>query len=168
MAPCMALAIRFAGPGDAETIHRLIRGLAAYERAPQAVEVTPGTLRRQLAGTPAPFECLLAEEDGVACGFALFFQSYSTWLGRPGLWIEDLFVEEPYRRRGVGRALLAELARIAVARGYGRMEWAVLDWNRPAWAFYRSLGAEPLEEWTTHRLGEAGIRALAAERRTAE
>jgi len=157
----MALGIRFAGPPDAEAVHALICGLAHYERAPDAVEVTPDTLREQLACPRPPFECLLAEEDGVPCGFALFFQSYSTWRGRPGLWLEDLFVLETHRRRGIGRALLRRLAALAVERGYARMEWAVLDWNRPAWEFYRSLGAEPLEEWTTHRLSAPAIEALA-------
>jgi GNAT superfamily N-acetyltransferase len=157
----MACDIRPAGPDDAETIHAFIVGLAVYERAPDAVEVTPAELRAQLASPTPPFECLLAFDDGRPVGFALFFQTYSTWRGRTGLHLEDLFVPEPHRRRGVGSALLRRLARTAIDRGCARLEWAVLDWNTPAIDFYRSLGAEALDEWTTHRLTGPALVALA-------
>ena len=152
----MSLAIRFAGPADAATLHRFVVGLAVYEREPEAVLVTPAELAAQLAADRPPFECLLAERDGTPVGFALFFQSYSTWRGRTGLYLEDLFVDEAHRRHGVGTALLRRLAALAVERCCGRLEWAVLDWNAPAIEFYRTLGATALSEWTTWRVdGEA-------------
>jgi len=157
----MSVAIRFAGPADAATLHRFIVGLAVYEREPDAVQVTPAELAAQLAAPRPPFECLLAERDGTPAGFALFFQSYSTWRGRPGVYLEDLFVDEAHRRRGVGTALLRRLAALAVERGCARLEWAVLDWNEPAMAFYRTLGAEPLDEWTTWRVSGAALARLA-------
>ena len=148
--------LRFAGPDDAGTLLRFIRELADYEREPDAVEVTEATLRAQLGESPPPFECLVAEVDGAAVGFALFFSTYSTWRGRRGIWLEDLFVSPAARGEGVGRALLVEIARLARERGCARFEWSVLDWNEPAHAFYRSLGAAPMEEWTRWRLdGEA-------------
>ena len=158
------IAIRAAEPADAEVVHRLICALAEYERDSDAVANTPPVLRAQLADPRPPFECLLAEEDGAVCGFALFFPTYSTWLGVPGIWIEDLFVLESHRRRGIGRALLARVARLAVERGCGRLEWSVLDWNGPALAFYRRLGAVAMDEWTVHRLTSDALRALAARR----
>jgi len=158
----MSLAIRSATPADAPVIHGLIRALAEFEREPNAVEVTPARLREQLAAPHPPFECVLAEVDGEAAGMALFFPTYSTWRGAPGLHIEDLIVLEPHRRRGVGRALLGHVARLAAERGYARLEWAVLDWNTPAIRFYEQLGAEPLAEWTTYRLPDAARRRLAA------
>jgi GNAT superfamily N-acetyltransferase len=160
----MSVAIRFAGPTDAATLHRFIVGLAVYEREPEAVRVTPAELAAQLAAPRPPFECLLAERDGTPAGFALFFQSYSTWRGRPGLYLEDLFVEEAHRHRGIGTALLRRLAALAVERGCARLEWAVLDWNEPAIAFYRTLGAESLTEWTTWRLCDEALARLAAPR----
>jgi len=160
----MALTIRFAGPDDAATLHRFIVALAVYEREPDAVEVTPAILAAQMESARPPFECLLAERDGRAVGFALFFQSYSTWRGRTGLYLEDLFVDEAERHTGVGRALLVELARLAVARECGRLEWAVLDWNEPAIRFYRSLGALAQDEWTVNRLSGQALQALARER----
>ena len=157
----MALTTRFATPADAETIHRFIVGLAEYEREPDAVEVTPAILRAQMTSPRPPFECVLAEVDGAAVGFALFFQSYSTWRGRPGLYLEDLFVEPAHRGHGVGVALLRRVAALAVERGCARLEWAVLDWNTPAIGFYRNLGAVPLDEWTVHRLSDAALAAVA-------
>jgi GNAT superfamily N-acetyltransferase len=153
--------IRPAGPADAEAIHRLVVGLAVYEGEPEAVEVTPEVLRRQLAHPRPPFECLLAEVEGRAVGLALFFPSYSTWRGREGIWLEDLFVEEPFRRQGIGSALLRRVAAIACTRGCARVEWAVLDWNVPAIRFYEKLGAVPLGEWTTYRLSDAALVAAA-------
>jgi GNAT superfamily N-acetyltransferase len=155
------IAVRRAVPADAEVIHALITALAVYEREPDAVVNTPDVLRAQLADPRPPFECLLAEEDGVARGFALFFPTYSTWLGKPGIWIEDLFVLEAHRRRGIGRMLLGRVAQLAVERGCGRLEWSVLDWNAPALAFYRRLGAVAMDEWTIHRVTGDTLRGLA-------
>lgn len=149
--------LRPAREADLETIITLIHALADYEREPEAVVFDRETLRAHLFG-PRPYaEVLLAEtEDGQNVGFALFFHTFSTWLGRPGIWLEDLFVRPEYRGHGYGKALLAEIARIALARGCGRVEWSVLDWNEPSIAFYRALGARPMDEWTTYRLtGEA-------------
>jgi GNAT superfamily N-acetyltransferase len=157
------LTTRFAVPEDAETIHRFIVELATYEREPDAVHCTPDDLRRQLASERPPFECLLAEVDGEACGFALFFSSYSTWRGRAGIYLEDLYVPPALRGRGVGKRLLAELAALAVARGCARLEWAVLDWNEPAIGLYRQLGATPQNEWTTYRLTDGPLERLAAQ-----
>ncbi|HZY60460.1 MAG TPA: GNAT family N-acetyltransferase [Candidatus Binataceae bacterium] len=148
----MGLSIRFATVQDAEQVVHFIRELAAYEREPEAVEVTPGILRAQMESADPPFECLLAELDGAAVGFALFFRNYSTWRGRPGLFLEDLFVPQRHRRKGIGSALLGRLAAISVERGYGRMEWSVLNWNKPAQDFYRKMGATPMDEWTIWRL----------------
>ena len=158
----MPTTIRTAGPEDALAVHALITALAEYEREPDAVESTPDVIRRQLADPRPPFECLLAEADGEVVGFALFFPTYSTWLGRQGLWLEDLFVLESHRQRGIGRALLTRVAQLAVARGCGRLEWSVLDWNEPALAFYRRLGAVPLDTWTMHRVTGEALRSLAA------
>jgi GNAT superfamily N-acetyltransferase len=155
------IAVRPAGPHDAEVIHALITALAVYEREPDAVVNTPDVLRAQLADPRPPFECLLAEEDGAGRGFALFFPTYSTWLGKPGIWIEDLFVLEAHRRRGIGRMLLGRVAQLAVERGCGRLEWSVLDWNAPALAFYRRLGAVAMDEWTIHRVTGDTLRGLA-------
>jgi GNAT superfamily N-acetyltransferase len=156
----MGSLIRFATAQDADVMVQFVRGLAESEREPEAVEVTPEVLRAQMESLDPPFECLIAEQDGVPAGFALFFRNYSTWRGRPGLFLEDLFVSPQFRRRGIGRALLMRLAAISVERGYGRMEWSVLDWNTPAHEFYRSLDAVPMEQWTIWRLsGDALERA---------
>ncbi|TPV92527.1 MAG: GNAT family N-acetyltransferase [Myxococcales bacterium FL481] len=154
--------IRFAQAGDAEVIHQMICELAVYEKEPDAVVCEPDDLRRQLAQDRPPFECLLLERDGREEGFALFFHNYSTWRGRAGLFLEDLFVREPARGRGGGKALLRRLAAIAVERGCPRFEWMVLDWNQPAIAFYRSLGAESLDGWTTFRVSGEALAQLAA------
>lgn len=155
----MSLLIRFATSLDASTILGLIQGLAAYEREPTAVEVTAVRLRDEME-TPNPsFECLLAEDDDRAVGFALFFRNYSTWRGLPGLYLEDLFVLEEYRGRGIGGALLRRLQEIVTERGWGRMEWAVLNWNTPAQRFYREIGARPMSEWTTWRLDHRASKA---------
>lgn len=161
-----ALSIRRAVPSDATTIHGLVRALAAYEREPDAVRATPESLAEQMRSDRPPFECLLAEDGGRAVGFALYFQSYSTWRGRPGIWLEDLFVREEHRGKGAGGALLRAVARTAVERGCGRLEFSVLDWNEPAIGFYRSLGAVPMGEWTTFRFeGDALARIGAARTR---
>lgn len=158
----MLARLRAAGPNDAATIRRLIVDLATYERDPDAVVVTVDELRDQLAAVRPPFECLLAEDDdGAAVGFALYFHNYSTWRGRQGLYLEDLFVEPLHRGRGIGKQLLVRLAQLAVERGCARMEWAVLDWNRPAIDFYERLGARAMSEWTIFRLADAPLRSLA-------
>ncbi|HKD69822.1 MAG TPA: GNAT family N-acetyltransferase [Candidatus Binataceae bacterium] len=157
----MGLTIRFATSQDAELIVRFVRGLAEYEREPEAVEVTPEVLRAQMESSDPPFECLIAEQDGTPAGFALFFRNYSTWRGRPGLFLEDLFVTPSYRRKGIGRSLFYRLAEISAARGYGRMEWSVLDWNTPAQEFYRALGAQPMEQWTIWRLSGGALEDFA-------
>ncbi|PZR70437.1 MAG: GNAT family N-acetyltransferase, partial [Chthoniobacterales bacterium] len=135
--------------------------LADYERAPEAVVTSEAGLREVLFGTQRSAEVLLAFENGEAVGFAVYFYNFSTWLGRPGLYLEDLFVRPTARGKGYGRALLEELARIAQKRGCGRMEWAVLDWNQPAIEFYKKLGAEPMTDWTVFRLTQEGIARLA-------
>ena len=157
----MSHRVRFAGAGDAATIHRFIVELALYEREPDAVETTVAELRAQLATAPPPFECLLVEDDDGAAGFALFFHNYSTWRGRTGLYLEDLFVTPDRRGRGYGVALLRRLAELAVERGCARMEWAVLDWNEPAIRLYRDLGAESLDDWTLFRLTGEALQRLA-------
>ncbi|NNE73622.1 MAG: GNAT family N-acetyltransferase [Acidimicrobiales bacterium] len=160
--------IRFATPDDAETIHDFIVGLAIYEKEPDAVEATPESLREQLAAATPPFECLILEteteaDDGPeARGFALFFHNYSTWRGKAGLYLEDLYVPEEYRGAGHGRQLLASLAAIAVERGCARLEWQVLDWNAPAIGFYESLGAEVQRDWLPCRLTDQPLVNLAA------
>ena len=155
------LSMRAAGPDDAALIHGFVVALAEYEREPAAVEVTPDMLREQLASQAPPFECVIAEVDGSPAGFALFFHTYSTWRGKRGLWLEDLFVLPSRRRHGVGKALLAHLAAIACERGCARVEWSVLDWNRLAIEFYERLGAHPQDEWTTYRISDAALLRLA-------
>ncbi|MBW2464771.1 MAG: GNAT family N-acetyltransferase, partial [Deltaproteobacteria bacterium] len=144
--------LRPADPSDAPRILALIQALALYEKEPDAVEVDAETLRAQLGADRPPFECVLAMDGGDAVGFALYFQTYSTWRGRPGMWLEDLFVVPESRGRGIGKELLSHLAAEAVRREYGRLEWSVLDWNESAIRFYESLGAAPMDEWTTHRV----------------
>jgi GNAT superfamily N-acetyltransferase len=157
----MTVTIRSAHPDDAATIHRLVVGLAEYEHEPDAVEMTPAVLRAQMESPQPPFECLLAEVDGAAVGFALFFQNYSTWRGRPGLWLEDIFVLPEHRRCGAGRALLARVAALAAERGCARLDFAVLHWNAPAIAFYEALGAQALDEWRLFRVTDGALSALA-------
>src|SRR5437867_659301 len=153
--------IRRARANDVSVILQLIRDLATYERAPDEVTATEEQLADVLFGERPAAEVLLAYERESPVGFALFFHNFSTWLGRPGLYLEDLFVKPEKRGKGYGRALLVELARIARERGCGRMEWAVLDWNEPAIKFYRALGAKPMDEWTVFRLTPDEIAKLA-------
>ncbi|MFN2623071.1 MAG: N-acetyltransferase family protein [Chthoniobacterales bacterium] len=153
--------IRTTTEADLPVILQLIRDLATYERAPDAVVATEAGLREVLFGPKASAEVLLALENAEPVGFAVFFHNFSTWLGRPGLYLEDLFVRPEERGKGYGRALLERLAQIAKERGCGRMEWAVLDWNEPAIQFYRKLGATPMHEWTVFRLTEEEIASLA-------
>jgi GNAT superfamily N-acetyltransferase len=153
--------IRPARVHDVPIILQLIRDLATYERAPDEVLATEDQLVDVLFSERAVAEVLLAFENELPVGFAVYFYNFSTWLGRPGLYLEDLFVKPKMRGKGYGRALLVELAKIARDRGCGRMEWAVLNWNEPAIKFYRTLGAKPMDEWTVFRLTREEIAKLA-------
>jgi GNAT superfamily N-acetyltransferase len=159
-----ARVIRSATPADLPAILRLVRELAEYERGLHEVRATEDLLGAALfADHPAVF-CDVVEHDGAGVvGFALWFVNFSTWLGRHGIYLEDLFVQPEFRRNGYGRRLLGLLAQRCVERGYGRLEWNVLDWNEPALAFYRTLDAEPLDEWTVHRVSGDALARLAAE-----
>jgi len=161
-------AIRSATIGDVPIILELIRDLATYERAPHEVTATEEHLTDVLFGEKPAAQVLLAFEGDAPVGFAIFFHNFSTWLGRPGLYLEDLFVKPAHRGKGYGRALLVYLAKIARERGCGRMEWAVLNWNDPAIQFYRKLGAKPMDEWTVFRLTRDGIARLAQSEGTPE
>jgi len=156
------MVIRDAVPADVPLVLGFIHELAAYERLADEVVATEALLDAWLFGTRPAAEVVLADLDGEAVGFALFFTTFSTFLGRPGIWLEDLYVRPAARGRGVGRALLAHLARLTVDRGYGRLEWAVLDWNEPAIGFYRRLGAVAMSDWTTWRLTGASLATLAS------
>ena len=153
--------IRPAVEADTPAILALIRGLAEYERAPEKVLCDEPRLRASLFGEKPDAEVLLACVEEQAVGLAVFFHNYSTWWGRRGVYLEDLFVRPEMRGKGIGKALLKTLAKIARERDCARLEWAVLDWNQPAIDFYRSLGALPLDEWTTYRLNRAAIQQLA-------
>jgi GNAT superfamily N-acetyltransferase len=159
----MALEIRPGRPADVPLIASLIRGLAVFEKLEDEVTLTEDRLAKGLFGDRPYAETLLAEEDGTPVGFALFFHSFSTFLARPGIYLEDLFVVPEHRSQGVGRALLVALARVAVERDCGRLEWSVLDWNREAIGFYERLGARPNSEWTVYRLAGEALRSLAGE-----
>lgn len=155
-------AIRFAEKRDAPALHRLILAIAEYEKLSDQVECTVGDLERALfSGRPAA-QALLAEVASEPVGYAIFFQNFSTFVGRPGLYLEDLFVLEEHRGRGIGKKLLLEVVGFARERRCGRMEWCVLDWNRPAIDFYQSLGAEVLPEWRIVRLSAPAIQKLAS------
>jgi GNAT superfamily N-acetyltransferase len=159
--------IRLATPADVPAIAALIRDLAAYEKLAHLVDLHEERLRQHLFGARRFAEVLLAEDEAPAAataeiaGFALFFHNYSTFRGQPGIYLEDLFVRPELRGRGHGKALLAELARLAIKRDCGRLEWSVLNWNEPALGFYRSLGAKPMDEWTVYRLTGEELERLA-------
>jgi GNAT superfamily N-acetyltransferase len=157
------LQIVAATAGDVPEILELITGLAVYEKLAHEVVATEADLRRWLFGVRPMAEVLLAREDGGTIGFALFFHNFSTFLGRPGLYLEDLFVVPEARGRGVGRALLARLAAVAVERGCGRLEWSVLDWNAPAVGFYERMGARVMSEWRICRLTGEALDRVASE-----
>jgi len=157
------LVIRPATAGDGELLANLIRELAVYEKLEHEARATPEAIERWLFGGRPMAEAIVAEVGGEAAGFALYFHNFSTFRGQPGIYLEDLFVKTEFRGRGVGKALLARLAGLAVERGCGRMEWAVLDWNEPAIGFYQSIGARPMEEWTVYRLDEGALAALASQ-----
>ena len=150
-----------ATPEDIPLILDFIHGLAEYEKEPESATATAAQLDEALFGTRPAAECVIARLDGEAAGMALWFQSFSTWTGRPGLWLEDLFVWPDCRRQGIGKALLTYLAQVCLERDYGRFEWSVLDWNQPAIDFYKSLGAVPMDEWTTFRLTGDALSNLA-------
>lgn len=155
----MSFTIRPAVPSDAETIYQLIFQLAIYEKLENDVVTSADELRKQIFENNYA-EVLMAEENGTPVGFALYFFNFSTFVGKPGLYLEDLFVEPEYRGKGYGKKLLIELSKIAIAQNCGRMEWSVLDWNKPAVDFYKSLGAKPMDEWTVFRLTETEITNL--------
>jgi GNAT superfamily N-acetyltransferase len=155
------LHIRAAAEKDVPLILAFIRELADYERLLHEVVATEERLRSTLFGARPAAEVVIAEVDGAPAGFALFFQNYSTFLAQPGIYLEDLYVRPEARGRGIGRALLAHLARVAVERGCGRLEWWVLDWNESAIAFYRGLGAEAMDDWTVYRLAGDALRRTA-------
>jgi GNAT superfamily N-acetyltransferase len=154
--------IRTAAPADVPVLLELVRELAAYEKEPDAVEATEELLAAALFGPSPGASCHVAEVGGVVVGFALWYVSFSTWQGRPGMWLEDLFVRPAARGHGLGTSLLQALAQVCVARGYGRFEWWVLDWNVDAQGFYRSLGARPEDDWTVWRVDGPALTTLAA------
>jgi len=153
--------IRLATPADVPRLHGLIRQLAIYEKLEHTMVSTEADVAEGLFGARPAAEALVASLDGAPVGFALFFTTYSTFLGRPGLYLEDLFVVPEARGAGAGKALLARLAQLTVERRYGRLEWVVLDWNEPAIGFYTRLGALPMDEWTTYRVTGDALAKLA-------
>jgi GNAT superfamily N-acetyltransferase len=157
----METVIRRATAADAALILELVRALAAFERAPEAVTATEEDLLRDGFGPNPFFHCLIAEHGGRPAGFAFYFFNYSTWAGRPGIYVEDLFVLPEFRRLGIGKALLQQVAASVVEKGCSRLNWAVLDWNTPAIDFYRAMGAELLDEWRLERLSGESLRRLA-------
>jgi len=157
------LNLRPATPADVPTILRFIRELAEFEREPHAVRATEADLLRDGWGTPARFTAIIADYNGAAAGFALYFATYSTWRGHHGIRLEDVYVTPSLRGHGIGKALLARLARIAVDQGCPRLEWDVLEWNEPAIAFYHRIGAKVLTEWRIMRVADESLAALAAQ-----
>ena len=148
--------IRPANPKDVEAIHALIVELAIYEREPEAVVATVEQIQENLFGVDPVAYCHVAEVDGHVVGIAIWFLNYSTWLGKAGLYLEDLFVKPEFRSRGLGLQLMKKLAQICIERGYERFQWWVLDWNEPSINFYKSIGADAMDQWTVYRLsGEA-------------
>jgi GNAT superfamily N-acetyltransferase len=158
----MATVIRQAMASDTPQILAFIRALAEFERAPDAVFASEDSLLRDGFGPNPYFQCLIAEHDGRPAGFAFYFFNYSTWMGRPGIYLEDLFVHPEFRGLGIGKALLKQVAAIAVEKGCRRMQWEVLDWNTPAIDFYSAMGAEFLDEWRNVRLDGEALDRLAA------
>ncbi len=153
--------IREAEPSDVPTVMELVRALATYEREPDAVLATEADLHEAIFGADPAAGCQVAEVEGTVVGFALWYRTFSTWQGKPGLWLEDLFVGPEHRGSGLGKELLTSLARICVERGWSRFEWWVLDWNEPAQGFYRSLGARAEDEWTVWRVDGSALEQLA-------
>lgn len=161
MTPPSDLILRFAQPSDYTVLFELIQRLAEYEKLSHAVTGNAQALKEHLFGSQKYVEAILAESAGQAVGFALFFHNYSTFLTKPGIYLEDLFVLPNYRRQGIGKAILTKLAQIAVERDCGRLEWSVLDWNLSAQAFYRSMGASILDDWRICRVTQEGLTNLA-------
>jgi len=155
--------LRFATPADAGLILTFVRALAAYEKLSHEVTADEETLRASLFGRRRVAEVVIAEHRRQPAGFALFFHNFSTFLGRPGIFIEDLFITPAFRGKGVGRRLLCFIARLARERGCGRLEWSVLDWNEPAIGFYKTLGAQPMDDWTVFRITGDTLSALATD-----
>jgi GNAT superfamily N-acetyltransferase len=157
----LTLTIRPAAPGDAATVLRFARELATFEREPDAVVTTEAMMHDALFGAKPMAEALIAEVDGAAVGFAVFYHTFSTWTGRKGIWLDVLYITPDARGSGAGKALLKELAGICLERDCARFEWWVLDWNEPAIGFYRSIGATAMDEWTTQRVDGEALVALA-------
>ena len=157
----MATTIRAATPADVPQILNFIRALASYERAPDAVTATEEGLMRDGFGPNPFYSCLIAEHEGQPAGFALYFFNYSTWMGRPWIYLEDIFVQAEFRGLGIGKALLKQVAAIAVEKGCPRLQWEVLDWNTPAIEFYQAMGAEFLDEWRNVRISGEALERLA-------
>lgn len=157
----MSPVFRLAAVNDVSIILSFIRKLAEYEKLMHEVVATEQTLSEHMFGTNPRAECLIGEIDGTPVGFALFFHNFSTFLGKPGLYLEDLFVDPEFRNQGLGMGFFQELAKIALKRDCGRMEWWVLDWNEPALRFYKKIGAESMRDWTVQRISHAEIKALA-------
>lgn len=157
----MSIRIRQATAADANAIYDMIYELAVYEKAPEEVVTSPDEIKETLFGTGSKTEALICEVDGKSVGYAVFFTSYSTWLGRNGIYMEDLYVSPDSRGVGAGKALLKHIAQLAVQRKCGRLEWSVLDWNQPAIDFYLSIGASPQNEWVRYRLDGDALLAFA-------
>lgn len=153
--------IRLAVPNDVEDIHRLIFELAVYEKAPEQMVATIEQINESLFNQHPVAFCHVAEVDGKIVGIALWFLNYSTWLGKPGIYLEDLFVQPDYRDQGIGKTFMKTLAQLCVERGYERFQWWVLDWNTPSIEFYKSLGAVAMDEWTVFRLSGAALQKFA-------
>ncbi|QIO89820.1 N-acetyltransferase [Stenotrophomonas rhizophila] len=160
--PVATVSIRMATADDAALILRFIRELAIYEKAESSVQTDEAGIRASLFGADAKAHALICEAGGEAIGYAVYFYNYSTWLGRNGIYLEDLYVSPQQRGSGAGKALLQHIARIAVADGCGRFEWSVLDWNEPAIRFYEAAGAKPQSEWTVYRMEGDALREFAA------
>ena len=155
--------IRIAQPNDVADIHRLIFELAVYEKAPEQMVATVDQINQSLFSDKPVAFCHVAEVDGTIVGIALWFLNYSTWLGKPGIYLEDLFVQPEYRGHGIGKGFMKTLAQICIERGYERFQWWVLDWNEPSIDFYKSLGAVPMDEWTVFRLSGGALEKFANE-----
>lgn len=167
MNPSKPCTVRDAARSDVATLLQFIHELAAYEKLSHEVVADEAGLAENLFGPKAKAYALIAEQAGEAVGFALYFYNFSTFLGKPGLYLEDLYVRESHRGQGIGKALLRHLAQIAVAEGAERLDWWVLDWNQPAIEIYRALGAKPMEEWTVYRLTGEALQSFASARETA-
>ena len=150
-------------PGDIEDIHRLIYELAVYEKAPEQMVATIDQINGSLFNNQPVAFCHVAEVDGKIVGIALWFLNYSTWLGKPGIYLEDLFVQPEYRGHGIGKDFMKTLAQLCIERGYERFQWWVLDWNEPSIEFYKSFGAVPMDEWTVFRLSGGALKKFANE-----